>query len=254
MIFFVANDGTVINSYPSPVYQGSANANNIYLVAPFAENLVATVAFKLPNGVYTERYPMTPTGEIAGLINEATGKPYSGWQFSMPNEITQYFGTVTAQFYFYAAERGKVLASSYTSFTVGKGVPEIDPNPPSDSVYDMILSYLAGLQQQLNNGTYAARAIYAYNPAYKYGANEITYTDGNGEYGAFVRSKVANNTQPPFNALGELNTNWEIVADFDEIYQWVRYGVAVSNATLIFSPLDPNVSVQNETLIFKGEL
>ena len=60
MIFFVANDGTVINSVPSPVYQGSANANNIYLIAPFAENLQATVAFKLPNGVWTNRYSMTP--------------------------------------------------------------------------------------------------------------------------------------------------------------------------------------------------
>ena len=41
MIFFVGNDGTVVKSAPSPVYQGGANANTVYLVAPFAENLSA---------------------------------------------------------------------------------------------------------------------------------------------------------------------------------------------------------------------
>ncbi len=252
MIFFVANDGTVINSVPSPVYQGSANANNIYLIAPFAENLQATVAFKLPNGVWTNRYSMTPTGPIIGVINKQTGKPYAGWQFSMPNEITQYFGTVTAQFFFYSAYAGAIVATSSTSFTVGKGVPAILPDVPSEDVYETILSNLSALQQQLNNGAFAARAIYAYNSAYTYGANEITYTDAKGQYGVLVRSKVADNTSAPFNALGELNPNWETVADFDEIYQLVRYGVTVSGATLIFSPLDQNVSVKNETLIFKG--
>lgn len=73
MIFFVANDGTVMESVPSPVYQGSANANDIYLVAPFASNLQATVAFKLPNGVLTEQYALKLFGELEGVINKQTG-------------------------------------------------------------------------------------------------------------------------------------------------------------------------------------
>ena len=254
MIFFVANDGTIINSFPSPVYQGSANVNSIYLVAPFAENLQASVAFKLPNEVWTNRYPMARANKLSGIINRDTGQVYSGWQFSMPNDITQYYGTVTAQFFFYSAQTGAVTATSSTSFTVGKGVPEILPENPTQDVYDLILSNISALQQQLNNGAYAARAIYAYNPTYTYGANEITYADGNGQYGVLVRSKTVNNTAPPFDAQGQLNTNWEIVADFDEIYTLVRYGVAVRDITLEFSPLDPRVSVDNETLIIKGGL
>lgn len=165
MIFFVANDGTVIKSVPSPVYQGSANANNIYLIAPFASNLSVSVAFKLPNGVWTTRYAMTPLNEISGVINEQTGKPYVGWQFSMPNEITRYFGTVTAQFFFYSAQSGVVTASSSTSFTVGQGVPEVLPDQPAADVYELILSNISALMQEIKNISDKAIVIWGFNKA-----------------------------------------------------------------------------------------
>lgn len=215
MIFFVANDGTVISSVPSPVYQGAANTNNIYLIAPFAENLQASVSFKLPNGVYTTRYPMTQVQKLSGIVNEQTGQTYNGWQFSMPNEITQYFGTVTAQFFFYSAQGGVVTATSSTSFVVEKGVPSILPPSPSESVYDAIMSQLSALSQQLNNGAYAARAIYQWNSTYTYGAGEITYYANYGTYGAFVKSLKTDNTTEPFTN-GVLNSdNWLLVSDFN---------------------------------------
>lgn len=254
MIFFVANDGTVTSSVPSPVYQGASGSNDITLVAPFANWLEATVAFKLPNGVWTARYPMTQTVKLSGIINRDSRKVYSVWQFKLPNEITQYYGTVTAQFYFYAPN-GIITATSSTSFQVGKGVPQILPPAPSDDIYDTLLETISTLSQTLNNGAYAARSIYKWNSEYIYGAQEITWTDTNGgKYGVFVRSKAVNNVTPPFNALGELSPQWEIVADFDEIYEYVKYGVAVSGSTLKFSPLDPNVSVENETLILERSL
>lgn len=217
MIFFVANDGTVIKSVPSPVYQGSANANNIYLVAPFAANLSVSVAFKLPNGVWTTRYLMTPIAEISGVINEQTGKPYVGWQFSMPNEITRYFGTVTAQFFFYSAQGGFVTASSSTSFTIGQGVPEVLPDQPAADVYELILNNISALQQQLNNGTFTARSIYAWNSTYTYGAGEIVFYPDKGEYGVFIKSLVADNKAEPY-INGVLNgESWQEVADFNII-------------------------------------
>ncbi len=215
MIFFAGNDGSIISSFPSPVYQGGANANNIYLVAPFAKNLEVTVAFKLPNGVYTERKPMTKTGEISGVINKETGKPYSGWQYSMPNEITAYYGTVTAQFYFYGAETGKILASSSTSFVVGKGVPEIPPAEPSEDVYDIILSNITALREQLENGTYAARAIYAYNSEYNYGAGELVFYPDRGEHGTFLKSLVVDNDNAPYVNGALKSEYWEEIVDFN---------------------------------------
>lgn len=163
MIFFIGNDGTVINSVPSPVYQGSAGVNDIYVVAPFASNLQATVAFKLPNGVYTERYPMKLVNEITELVNKKTGQMCSGWQFSMPNNITEYFGTVTAQFFFYSAQQGKQIACSATTFTVGRGVPPILPDRPTDDVYELILVNIAALQQDIKNVTSKAVVIWGFN-------------------------------------------------------------------------------------------
>lgn len=218
MIFFVGNDGTIVKSAPSPVYQGAANANTIYLVAPFAANLTAAVAFQLPNGVAVAPAVMTPQNEIEGVINEETGKPYAGWSYSMPNTITEHFGTVLAQFYFYAAENGVVTASSTTSFQVARGVPAVNPTEPGADEWDSILSILSSLQTQLNNGYYAARAIYAWNAAFTYGANEITFYKDAGAFGSFVKSLKENNTTPPYNTSGVLNaSDWEVVVDFDTI-------------------------------------
>lgn len=258
MIFFVANDGSVIKTLPSPVYQGSANANNIYVVAPFASNMSVTVAFKLANGVWTTPYVMTPQGAIAApsgeMVDEKTKKNYAVWTFSMPNDITRYYGTVTAQFFFYAAQGNVITATSAASFTVGRGVPAILPDTPTEDVYEAILSNLAALQEQLDNGAYTARSIYPWNSADRYGANEIVFVPSVGEYGAFVKSLISDNAFPPFNALGELNASWALVADFNEIYSYVRYGVAVENATLKFPPLDPNVSVSDENLIIERSI
>lgn len=267
MIFFAANDGTIIKSLPSPVYQGSANSNTIYLVAPFASNMSVTVRFQLPNGVWTTPYlmknglvpnAMTPQGAIASpdgaIVDKDTGKTYAVWTYALPSEITAYYGTVTVQFFFYAAQAGVVTASSATSFTVGRGVPPILPDTPTEDIYEEILSNLSALQEQLNNGAYAARSIYAWNDTYKYGANEIAFYPKVGTFGAFVKSLVKENTSPPFNALGEINPNWQIVIDFNEVYAYLRYGVQIVNATLTFSPLDASVSVEGENLIINRSL
>lgn len=215
MIFFVANDGTVISSVPSPVYQGGANTNNIFLVAPFAENLQASVAFKLPNGIYTTRYPMVQANNLTGIVEEKSGKTYNGWQFSMPNDITQYYGTVTAQFFFYSAQGGIITTTSAVTFVVERGVPAILPDTPSEDVYEIILSNLAALSQQLNNGAFSARAIYAWNSAYTYGMNELTFYADYGKYGAFIKSLKANNNDEPF-IDGKFNSDsWLLISDFN---------------------------------------
>lgn len=221
MIFFVANDGTVINSVPSPVYQGSAGTNDIYLIAPFAQNLSASVSFKLPNGVIRGPFNMSQPQELTGIINKQSGQTYNGWQFSMPNEITQYFGTVTVQFFFYPAQGGVITATSATSFVVGKGVPSILPPAPSEDVYDAVMSQLSALTQQLNNGAFAARAIYQWNSTYTYGAGEITYFADVGQFGAFIKSIVGDNLNNlPYSSEGVLNSQyWEEVVNFDHISQ-----------------------------------
>ena len=202
MIFFVDNSGTIISSMPSPVYQGAANANDVYLIAPFMANMSVALAFRLPNGVWTEPYMMTPQRELEGVIEKNTGKTYKGWSYKMPNIVTEQYGTVTVQFFFYAptgsAEVTAVPATASASFEVGRGVPAVLPDTPTQDIYEQILAQLSLIQSDLENGYWAARAIYQWSSAFTYGASEITFYPV-GEFGAFVKSVVDDNTAVPYN-------------------------------------------------------
>lgn len=221
MIFFVAGDGTITKTFPEKINQGSVLANSIYLIAPFAEGMVASVAFKLPNGVWTDRYPMDPKDKIDNLeniVDKHTGKPYAGWSLLLDKPITKLYGTVTAQFFFYSESDGIILASNATSFYVYCGVPDILPEEPTPDVYDLLLENISSLQKRLNNGIFAARALHRWSPTFIYGLGEITFEPNAGQFGAFVQSLVEDNDYPPYNENGELNTRyWQEVISFDHI-------------------------------------
>lgn len=230
MIFFATGDGTIIKTLPSPVYQGSENASEIYLIAPFSPNLKVTVRFRLPNGIWTtptlmdngiDGNQMTAQGTLASpdgaIVDKETGKQYAVWTKPISGEVTQYYGTVTAQFFFYAAQGGVVTSTSAANFPVGRGVPAVLPDAPTEDVYEAILSNLSALQEQLDNGTYTARSIYAWNSSYTYGAGEIVYYPDQGEYGVFLKSLTAGNKTEPYTD-GVLNSEkWEEVVDFNTL-------------------------------------
>ena len=187
---------------------------------------------------------MTRINKLTGIVNEKTGKSYNGWQFSLPNEITCYFGTVTAQFFFYSAVGGAIVASSYVSFVVEQGVPQVLPSTPDEDVYDAILSNLSLLSEQLNNGAFAARAIYQWNSAYVYGAGEITYYADFGEYGAFVKSLEANNNSEPF-VSGVFNRDkWQLISDFNILTELYGLRTEVENA---LAQSQANAAAANES-------
>ena len=219
MLFFVDNKGTIIAGKPSPVYQGSADTNNIVLVAPFAANLEFGVAFTLPNGVTTEMYMMSRGGAVNGVEYAPSGEGMAIWTFSMPSEITAYYGTVYAQFYAYGVN-GQITPTSRTSFVVAKGVPQILPETPSQDIYNRILTVLSQLNSQLEGGTYAARAIYWWIDTFTYGMNEITFYPI-GTYGAFVRSIVTENTNnQPYGDDDVLDSaHWQELVNFNRIYE-----------------------------------
>lgn len=230
MIHFVDNNGTIIKTIESPVYQGSAESNNIILIAPFAANLQFTVAFFLPNGEITPRYAMTQGGTLNGVEYAPTNGAMAIWTFSMPSNITQYYGTVYAQFYAYGTN-GQITASSRTSFVVARGVPEELPDTPDQTIYNQILTALSQINTALNNGSYAARAIYWWINTYTYGMNEITFYPI-GTYGAFVRSTVTGNTgNQPYTDDGVLNSeHWEELVNFNKIYAAEQNAIAQAQA------------------------
>ena len=212
MILFCDANGTIQKNFGTPVYQGAANSNIIYLIAPYAPASVVTVAFQLPDGTAVPPEPMSQQNAIPEVVNSA-GTIYSGWSYIIPGSVTAKYGTVTAQFYFYAPAGAQdenytsIIATSSTTFQIGRGVVSVLPDVPDEDVYGQILTNISQLQNDLNNGYYASRAIYAWNESMTYGGNEITYYPVGG-YGALVKSIQANNiNQVPYND-GVLNSTW----------------------------------------------
>ena len=230
MLFFVDNNGTVISGKPSPVYQGAADTNNIVLVAPFAANLQLAVAFTLPNGVNTQPYMMTQGGAVNGVEFAPTGTGMAIWTFSMPSEITAHNGTVYAQFYAYGTN-GQITPTSRISFSVAKGVEAELPNTPEQNIYNQILTALSQLTSQLNDGAYAARAIYWWIDTFTYGMSEVTFYPV-GTYGAFVRSVAENNTgNQPYGDDGALDSaHWQELVNFNKIYAAEQNATAAAGA------------------------
>lgn len=221
MIFFCDLNGTIQKSLGTPVYQGAANSNVLYLIAPYAPNSSVMAAFQLPDGTAVAPVAMTPQNAVPGVQN-ADGTTFAGWSYVLPGSVTAKYGTVTAQFFFYApagesTSPTSIIATSAATFQVGRGAAIVLPDTPDADVYASILANIAQLQTDLTGGYYAARAIYAWNDTYTYGANEITFYPV-GNYGAFVKSVVNSNTGNAPYINGNINSAyWSEVTNFNTI-------------------------------------
>ena len=222
MILFSDANGTIQTNFGTPVYQGSANSNIIYLIAPYAPAASVLVGFQLPDGSAVAPVAMTPLNAVPGVQN-AGGTSYAGWSYVLPAAVTAKYGTVTAQFFFYAptgesTNPTAIIATSATSFQVGRGAAAVLPDTPDADVYESILSNLAQLQTDLNGGYYGARAIFPWSNGATYGLNEITFYPSIGTYGAFVQSVVAGNTNNTPYVDGAINSAyWKEVVNFNTV-------------------------------------
>lgn len=214
MIYFSDASGTLTRCVPAQVYQGSAEGNRLFLVAPFAQNAEVYAAFRLPDGTSTERYRLDCAGAIGGISGQGGAGVY-GWQCALPACVTEQYGSVTVQFFRIVA--GEELSVFAAQFTVERGVRPQLPAAPGEDVYRAIAEALAAIGADLRNGFFAARAIYAWNAAFTYGANEVAFYPV-GEHGAFVRSLHADNAEPPYAEDGTLNgEHWAETVNFDTV-------------------------------------
>lgn len=219
MNFFMDVTGVITNSIPVNVNQGGDDAYSVNLYTPFTPGAVVTASFRLPNGEIKSLYALTYKGVATDV--KVNGADVYQWTLTLPGDITRYYGTVTMQFFVTLSNR--TLASTSTSFVVGRGVPQVIED---SSPLDTILENIAALQSDLDNGYFAARAIRPWNELYTYGAGEIVWYPDIGEHGAFVESLVSNNTEPPY-VDNEINSEyWEEEINFnnitDEFYDQIR--------------------------------
>lgn len=152
MIFFFKSDGTLIKSAPETVYQGSAEAGKVYVVAPLNANMLVDVYYELPNGERWGAYLLENNGTV--INNEELPDGWSLWSTTLENAITQYAGTLKAQFGFYQsgkADKVPLITSQGVTITIAKGVVRDLPSAPTADVYAQIVNAISSIKQDIAN-------------------------------------------------------------------------------------------------------
>ena len=153
MIFFFKADGTLIKSAPETVYQGSAEAGKVYVVAPLNANMLVDVYYELPNGERWGAYLLENNGTV--INNKELPDGWALWSTTLESAITQYAGTLKAQFGFYqsgTADKVPLITSKGVTITIEKGVVrEVFPDSPSPQVYEYITNAVSTILQNFKN-------------------------------------------------------------------------------------------------------
>lgn len=141
MVLFFNSNGDLIKTSPQAIYQGSSDAGQVYIVAPFSQKMVVSVAFKLPDGSYTQPYICANAGTVD--IDGVDG--LSVWYVSLDSTITQFYGNVTLQALFY-------VQGCYFEY---KGTVSTVSNLPTDNAVIGWVYYVEGTK---SNYTYTGTA------------------------------------------------------------------------------------------------
>lgn len=153
MIFFFKADGTLIKSAPETVYQGSAEAGKVYVVAPLNANMLVDVYYELPNGERWGAYLLENNGTV--INNEELPDGWALWSTTLESAITQYAGTLKAQFGFYqsgTADKFPLITSQGVTITIAKGVVrDVFPDSPNPEVYEYITNAVSTILQNFKN-------------------------------------------------------------------------------------------------------
>lgn len=153
MIFFFKADGTLIKSAPETVYQGSAEAGKVYVVAPLNANMLVDVYYELPNGERWGAYLLENNGTV--INNEELLDCWALWSTTLESAITQYAGTLKAQFGFYQSsgntDKVPLITSQGVTITIAKGIVRDLPSAPTTDVYAQIVNAISSIKQDIAN-------------------------------------------------------------------------------------------------------
>lgn len=152
MIFFFKSDGTLIKSAPETVYQGSAEAGKVYVVAPLNAGMLVDVYYELPNGERWGAYLLENNGTV--INNEELPDGWALWSTTLESAITQYAGTLKAQFGFYqsgTADKVPLITSQGVTITIAKGIVRDLQSAPTADVYAQIVNAISSIKQDIAN-------------------------------------------------------------------------------------------------------
>jgi hypothetical protein len=160
MNFYIDSGGTVIATDPERVFQGSAMANTIRLIAPFPLGASVTVSYILPDGTQMQPQLMTANKTLSGIQTE-TGVNFSVWEQNIGVRFEQVNGAAKAVPDFTVLSQvGKVgvvfaitqanaagqpitQTTARSSFLCEKGSPLVMP-PEAFDDYESLLNQILG--------------------------------------------------------------------------------------------------------------
>ena len=167
MIILTNAQGDVLNTIPDKVYQGSNLANQIVIVSPWSANLQVTIAYKLPNGDFTE--PKLMTAFATNPLPE--NLQANAWSIDIDEPVTENFGLV--EFQFKAYNGTQKIATGGCSFTVQHGVAPILPATPSQTIYEQILEAISVLSSTIVAGDFESKALTPYDSTFEYSKYDV---------------------------------------------------------------------------------
>nr|DAW41892.1 MAG TPA: tail collar fiber protein [Caudoviricetes sp.] len=222
MIFFFKSDGTLIKSAPETVYQGSAEAGKVYVVAPLNANMLVDVYYELPNGERWGAYLLENNGTV--INNEELPDDWALWSTTLESAITQYAGTLKAQFGFYqsgTADKVPLITSQGVTITIAKGVVRDLPSAPTADVYAQIVNAISSIKQDIANlpneylsNTNEDKIALKNNGAVEYSKNATAGTIAKRD--SYGKINVADGTED-LNAVNVRQLNAEKYSDITNI-------------------------------------
>ena len=162
MIFLSNANGTITAAVPTPLYQGSSQANEVVLIGPFSSSSVVSVVFRLPNGQILKprlaeggvsvdsEFKMTELTDFANRLYDNEGTGYRAWRLELDAAVTAIPGPLTIQFFVAKGftDAGKPIILSTSSITIdnGTGVDYI-PVVASEADWEEITAAVATAQR-----------------------------------------------------------------------------------------------------------
>lgn len=281
MLIFLNSDGSIAGEETFPaVNQGSINANEIQLVAPFPAAVV-TVAYTLPNGItlgpdiidplsseVTEAgdYTMTKALDIPGYTVD--GATLCVYTYKINSVLTARSGNLKIQFFVYVD--GVCIATPAVILPINNGVDNLVLPPAAPgNVYEDIRGYVDEVNQLLlgvdenvaNAAKTAINEATAQASAAEQSAEDASKAAGEASVSAGKAEEAANSASQTLRdietkiATGDFDFLFtsltDLVTNIDNIYGKVLIkGVTIDEA-LTFPNPDPTSIKEVGIVVFK---
>lgn len=264
MNFYCNSGGTIFHVDPERIFQGSAGVNTIRFIGRFPSSAQVLLAYKLPNGNLTSPKVLTLVDELAEVEAPDNGGKFSVWEtvlgavprldsngrvlkddngnvvYDLDFTITETYGTVTLQFFVYAASnsitvngqvynvKGGLLATASSNFTIEKGAPALIPtveeltSTAAQVLLAEILNIISSNQTAYNNFTQEV-------------TDKITAIEGSVNTALEEVAQVVENDKAQDEEIAEIR---ELVENAEQIAKGVQLAVSYADYSAMITALN----------------